>query len=527
MLRPAAAELPGGMEPSADALALPAGRSVLLLGDGEGIGGPLRAAVEESGRVAFQVLDGPAFRALGPRRWEADLTDPEQMKRIAAALGEGDDAPVGVLVNLLNVDAAVRDAKDPAAAGERVLTALLHAAQTFAPGLRDGGVFLNFTALDGRLGMASRRPLAVAQAASAGFAKSLGREWPGLRVKSVDVDPDIAPEILLAGLAREAGAADDLVEVGLDGEGRWRTELAVEGNGAPARALPLDAKSVVLVTGGARGITATAALHLARETRARMVIVGRSPEPVEGAVDDPGGDAADLRARLVERARAAKRRVAAAAVEEEARAILAHREVASSLAALRAAGSIVEYHSLDVADDAAFEALIDDVHARLGRIDAVIHGAGVIEDRRIEDKSAESLARVFRTKVRPALVLARRLRPESLRFLVFFSSVSGRTGNAGQADYSAANEVLNKLAQDLDRRWKARVVAINWGPWDGGMLSDGLRRIYRERGIGLIEPDAGSRAFLDELRRGEDAPEVVLGVGLDGLLRRERDRATR
>ena len=105
------------------------------------------------------------------------------------------------------------------------------------------------------------------------------------------------------------------------------------------------------------------------------------------------------------------------------------------------------------------------------------------------------------------MALARKLRPESLKFLVFFSSVSGRFGNIGQADYSAANEYLNKLAQHLDRSWPGRVVAINWGPWDAGMVSDQLREMYRkQRDIDLIPPAEGVRIFHVGNRHGR--PEL-------------------
>jgi NAD(P)-dependent dehydrogenase (short-subunit alcohol dehydrogenase family) len=174
----------------------------------------------------------------------------------------------------------------------------------------------------------------------------------------------------------------------------------------------------------------------------------------------------------------------------------------------------VEYLTCDVRDAAAFGALIDGIYERHGRLDGAIHGAGVIEDRLVRDKEADSLERVVATKAGSARTLVDHLQPEGLRFLVLFSSVSGRFGNRGQADYAAASEVLNKLAQELDRRWASRVVAINWGPWAAtGMVSPEVARQFAERGVGLIPLEAGCRLLDDELRRGHKGEvEVVISA---------------
>src|SRR5262249_47819771 len=156
-----------------------------------------------------------------------------------------------------------------------------------------------------------------------------------------------------------------------------------------------------------------------------------------------------LRRFLLERARAAGTRVVPADVEKAINRILKDRQIHITLETCATAGARVEYHCLDIRDAERFGALIDDVYRRLGRIDGVLHGAGVIDDRLLQDKTAESLTRVFTTKVSGALTLARKLRPEGLKFLAFFSSVAARIGNRGQGDYSAANEFLNKLADDL------------------------------------------------------------------------------
>src|SRR5207253_1106065 len=104
---------------------------------------------------------------------------------------------------------------------------------------------------------------------------------------------------------------------------------------------------------------------------------------------------------------------------------------------------------------------------------------------------------------------------DPLKLLALFSSSTGRFGRAGQAAYAAANEALNKFAQqEARRRPGCRVVAVNWGPWEGGMVTPGLRGVFAAEGIGLIPVAAGAGHLLREITATDRAPEVVvLGEG--------------
>ena len=182
----------------------------------------------------------------------------------------------------------------------------------------------------------------------------------------------------------------------------------------------------------------------------------------------------------------------------------------STLSQLESAGSTVRYVSLDVRDEDAFGALIDSIYDTHGRLDGVIHGAGVIEDKGLLRKDIASFQRVFDTKVIPARVLASKLRKET-SFVTFFSSVSSAFGNKGQADYAAANGVLDQIADQLNSRLEGRVVSINWGPWGGtGMVSPSLEKEYAKRGVGLIPPVEGAEAFLREIAMGPTAVSQVV-----------------
>ncbi len=201
------------------------------------------------------------------------------------------------------------------------------------------------------------------------------------------------------------------------------------------------------------------------------------------------------------------------AVEAVYQKLMREREIRRNIAEMERHGATVRYHSLDVRDEQALSSLVDGIYETLGRIDGIIHGAGVIEDAWIHDKKPESFERVFDTKVLPALTLARCVQPDSLKFFYLFSSVVGRTGNAGQSDYVAGNEVLNKLAVALSSKYSGKVASLMWGPWNGGMAQPELESVFASHGWSMIESEDGRRSFIEELTLAADSPAQILLVG--------------
>ncbi|MCX5193054.1 SDR family NAD(P)-dependent oxidoreductase [Streptomyces sp. NBC_00249] len=352
-----------------------------------------------------------------------------------------------------------------------------------------------------------------------GFARSAALEFPGALIRAVGVHPKEDPERIAAQLLSElccqpAETAQEFASVAYTAEGvrvsRQAVPAALTGSGG---GLPLDAGSVVLLTGGARGITARTALALARATGCHIELVGRTPQPPSGA--DEFGQAQDrvaLRAALI----GAGLRTPAE-IEAAASRILAGREVRATLGALTAAAASVRYHCADVTDERAVRALVADVRTRHGRLDGIVHGAGVLRDGLLRDKQPADFAEVFTTKVAGARHLAAAAAEHGAgpapRFLALFGSVAGVYGNRGQSDYAAANDALDTLAHAWAESFPGRVLAVDWGPWaaeSGGMVTPELERAYARRGIPLIAPEAGTAAFLDELAYGDDVQVVVM-----------------
>ncbi|MBW8484788.1 type I polyketide synthase [Actinomadura parmotrematis] len=342
-----------------------------------------------------------------------------------------------------------------------------------------------------------------------GLARTLALEYPGTRVRAVDLDVKDSPRALALRVLAELLDEDGPVEVGYEGDRRRTLAVAPAALADDGRPLALGSGGVVLLTGGARGITARVALALARTTGCHVELVGRTPEP--GAEDPALAGAADeaaLRRALLDRGAGTP-----AEIEAEIRRTRAAREVRATLEALRGAAASVTYHAADVRDAAAVCAVIDDVYARHGRLDGVVHGAGLVEDRLVRDKDPASFDRVYRTKVDGARSLAGAVRSD-LGFFVVFGSVSGVHGNRGQADYAAANDACDTLARVWRTELRGRVLVADWGPWaGGGMVSPDLARAYARRGIALLDPDAAVAALLREIAAGDEPQVVLTGAG--------------
>jgi NAD(P)-dependent dehydrogenase (short-subunit alcohol dehydrogenase family) len=352
----------------------------------------------------------------------------------------------------------------------------------------------------------------------------------------VDIDPGggahplRTPEGVAAVVVEELSAAGGAPVVVRDADGRHGWEpveaplglTAVTGAGpagdgsAEAAALGLDRDSVVLLTGGARGITATFAVALARASRCRVELLGRTPAPA--GPEEPATAAAGDRAALRRVLAAQGGYGSPAEIDRAAELLLAQREISATLAALEAAGSRVRYRSVDCRDSAAVLQAVKEIHADHGRLDGVVHAAGVIEDRLIADKSAESFERVYGTKVAGAASLLSALGelPDGgPQFVVLFGSVSAVFGNRGQADYAAANDALETLGGQWRARTGRRALTVHWGPWAPGGLHTGmvgpeLAREYARRGIALIDPEEGPLALLRELAWGDPATGAVV-----------------
>lgn len=278
----------------------------------------------------------------------------------------------------------------------------------------------------------------------------------------------------------------------------------------------INQNTVCLVSGGGKGITAQAAIALSRQYRCKFILLGRSqivnPEP-EWARDC--NDEMKLKKRILEYLLQQDEKPTPKMVQREYKSLAGKREIEQTLSQISQAGGQAEYLSVDVTDKDAVARKISTVESRLGKVTAIVHGAGNLADKPIEKKSERDFDLVYAPKVRGLENLLACIDPSQLDCLVLFSSVVGFYGNAGQTDYAIANDILNKTAYTIQQKYpQCHTVAINWGPWDSGMVSPELKKAFAERDIKTIPVDAGTQMLIEELHSDDKAVQVVIGSPL-------------
>ena len=268
-----------------------------------------------------------------------------------------------------------------------------------------------------------------------GLLKTARRENPKMLGQVIAVEKDEAPEELIIKLKENQKNPEDQ-QIRFEREKRFVASFAevscpeITDAGYPKA--PWKEGGIYLITGGAGGLGLIFAREIVSQVKsATIILAGRS----------------DL--------------------TEEKKA---------KIRALESASVKIEYKSVDVSSKEAVEALIQKIQNEHGGLNGIIHCAGLIHDNFILKKTNEEFKQVLAPKVAGTINLDEATKEVKLDFFILFSSRSGVLGNAGQADYSAANAFMDAFAQcrhSLGTQRSGKTLSINWPLWkDGGMSLD-------------------------------------------------------
>ncbi|GAV11581.1 SDR family NAD(P)-dependent oxidoreductase [Paenibacillus sp. NAIST15-1] len=323
-------------------------------------------------------------------------------------------------------------------------------------------------------------------AAVSGFVRSVHAECPDLICKVIEDGTARNPSGILTQsgmleLELETYNADEM-EIRYDDTGRWVKEIrefvpTVSSEPVASQISPFKPNGVYLITGGAGGLGLNIANCLARHSRVKLVLSGRSDLDA----------ARELRIREMEDL-----------------------------------GAEVIYVKADISKSDQASRLVQTVKSRFGTIHGVIHCAGVIHDNSIRRKTLTETEKVLAPKVFGTIFLDEALVDETLDFFVMFSSLAAVTGNPGQSDYAFANGFIGQYAAMRSQEPRlGKVLAIHWPLWeDGGMKVNDATAAMLRGAVGMkpINAASGFQIMMEGLGRPES--EITVIEGDSGKIRR-------
>jgi acyl carrier protein/NAD(P)-dependent dehydrogenase (short-subunit alcohol dehydrogenase family) len=358
-----------------------------------------------------------------------------------------------------------------------------------------------------------------------GFVKATGRERPETMVKAVDFPEDMPSEVVARALLDETERDPGAVEIGY--QGNLRVTVGVQlFRASPSDAktpVPMDANVVFAVTGGAGAITVAIVRDLAAASRGTFYLLDARQMPpeserplLEKVIKDREGAKRDV----FERLKAEKGRATPAQVEEKLFDLERQAGILEALRSVEEAGGRAFYRQVDVLDGNAVKAVVENIRQQSGKLDVVLHAAGLERSRSLDRKPVEEFDLVFRVKADGLFNLMAATRDLDVKAMVVFSSVAGRFGNAGQADYSAGNDFMCKtVSWWAASRPNSLGVALDWTAWGGiGMATRGsIPEIMKRAGIDMLDPAEGLPVIRNALLAGYSG-EAVVGRRLGILL---------
>lgn len=325
-----------------------------------------------------------------------------------------------------------------------------------------------------------------------GPVRCIPQEYPQIHCRSVDLshsEGELSSQMVHQVVVELGTPSPDCV-VAYRGNHRWVQSIeSIQLPVPPVESIPLQEERVTLITGGLGGIGLTLAQHLGQKGKAKLILTGRSPFPQKQdwstwVESHPAADGISQKIKFLEN--------------------------------LESKGNEVLVCSANVADYDQMEKVIGLSLEKFGKIQGVIHAAGIAGGGVIALKKQDMIEQVLNPKVKGVLVLDQLLQQAPLDFFVLCSSLSSFQGTIGQVDYVAANAFLDAFVHHKNSNGDSIYRGINWDAWQQvGMAVntkvpkelEGWRKAQLQK---AILPGEGTEAFARII--GSPLPQVLVST---------------
>ncbi|MEN8262910.1 MAG: type I polyketide synthase, partial [Nitrospirota bacterium] len=324
----------------------------------------------------------------------------------------------------------------------------------------------------------------IEQCTTLALAASLHLERPDLKVRVLDFSTEIQTAQLAGKIIEELSTSDNYAAAGYDKKLTRRVPKPYLSEPVDYKPRPVSWSSddVILITGGAKGITAECSLSLAQTTNVRVALIGSSPHPGENS--DNGG------------------------------------EIAQTLKRFGDSGLTAKYYQCDIVNPGAVDSVVKRIQKELGDIGGVIHGSALNKPGNLDKVSTEDALKEVAPKVLGTVNLCNALKDSPPKLFAGFSSIIGISGMIRNAWYGFSNEALNLLLCRFAKEHpETSVLSIAFSIWDdvGMGVRMGSTKYLAQMGIGAIPAKEGVRRFLQLIMNDPGEKQVIVAARIANL----------
>ena len=498
-------------------------RTVLLFADNSQL---IKAYTEEFKELGVKYH---VFTTLKTRSKNTTIVNWESYEETEAALKayEAEDPNIQGIVYLLGATIKKFDKKaSPHAELTKYVMPLFIALRVFEKGLanrQDADTFFAVnTKIDGNFGYTTKEefnPIVGALTGGTTCYRKDVYERTGAISKLMDFEPTATPDEMAQKTMDEVLHGDMRLMIGT--RDNVRSTILSLPTRLDKRVKNFDlAGKTIIFTGSGRGIGAMLSQKIAAQYHSKIIVLDiieiQEKTPLWASMNE--AELAALKKQIWEDLKADPTKKATPVMLERAFGRVKDSiTLYNNLQKLRNLGSEVEYYHCDVMNSSMMKEVCTKIKAKNGRVDGLIHFAGLERSKLIYDKDPAEYYRIFDVKATSfATFLANNIVRDD-GFFAFASSIAGKYGNLGQSDYASANDYLAKSALSLSNQgYRAISIAMSAYKNVGMGVRAGVETFLRSNGVDFVDPEDGMQIFLDEIVYGR-VPEIVLTGSLGRL----------
>ncbi|MGD1807090.1 SDR family NAD(P)-dependent oxidoreductase [Dapis sp. BLCC M126] len=328
-----------------------------------------------------------------------------------------------------------------------------------------------------------------------GPVKVISQEYFNFSCRCIDVAlPDIGSKqekILIEHLITELTATSSAQIIAYRGKSRWveNFELFPLKSQTKSPQQKLKEQGVYLITGGLGGIGIVLAEFLAKTVQAKLILIGRSTFPERDNWSEwvKSHDEQDSISQKIQK-----------------------------LQEFETYGAEVLVLSADVSDFQKMELVIEKAEKKFGKINGVIHAAGMVTGNSIN--AIQNIGKAecqpqFMSKIYGTLVLGKLLKDREIDFCLLMSSISSILGGLGFVAYTASNSFMDYFVQaDNHLENNSPWISVNWDGWKVGSESKQNLSFGKNLAELLITPEEGTKAF-EVILSESNTNQLVVSTG--------------